>query len=329
MSSLDTYPLDPSGTSVNNLVQGEVCAVPNTGLRVFALRFGAFFATSLVLVDTANNQPLAKSQYYAAWRYNIPTSKYKKDICGLIVITDPAVSNTVKVNYQVVGGPYSVPETDVVAMLTRRLASARSPAWTDVLPHPPALTPADFTDDEFGFASLENAMNAVSGTIVNGRVSTYDAVLKYASDILGPYGTGIPTDAQGLMDAHVGDANAHPYYLKKSEVGNALLLAYAQVRRPKNVSPGDQTKTVTRNNVAFACNAYRALYGIPQKAMRIQIALARDFTNMVADVTLGAVQNYTHASALSANTRYFWRVSYQNTEGEWSPWSTATSFTTS
>lgn len=327
MSSV-TYPIDPTGTNANNLVQGEPHALPGGGIRVIALNFGAFFVNSLRVVDLATNQALTAAQFYTTWRYKVPTSKYKKDVCGLIVVTDATVSGSVLVDYQVVGGPYSAKEIDAVNVIVQRVTKLRPLAWGDLLPRPPVLTMRDFTDDEFGFERMENALDAVARTLVNGSVVTQDAVMDYAHTSATPYLAGTPSSITQAVANHVANPDDHSYYLKKSELPAILPAIYAAVRRPKNVSPAGQATGVVVKPTLIA-DTYHALYGVPQAQMRVQVAVVNDFSTTVLDQTINAaVTQFTLATNLSRTTKYYWRVCYQSTEGDWSPWSLPTTFTT-
>jgi hypothetical protein len=327
MPTLNQYPLDPSGVSVNNLVQGEAGSLA-TGLRVLALKNGAFFAASLKIKDVATNQFLTAAQFHAAWRYSVPTAQFKKDVCGLVVITDPTVGNSLLIDYQVVGGPYSTSEQEVVDLLTRRIPQARPAAWPTLLAAPPALTPADFTDDAFGFARVENVLNAVARTMAGGDPLAQDAVFKYTDDTILPYLDTAPTAFVDALAAHLTAADPHPYYLKKSELPALLPTAFPAVRRPSNVLPVNNAQAVALKP-ALEGIPYRALYGIPQAKLRVQISIKRDFSTLVLDQTIATPGvRYQTVTNLITKTKYYWRLAYQNTETEWSPWSLPTAFTT-
>lgn len=326
--ALNQYPLDPSGVSVNNLVRGETVTVPTTGLRVLCLRFGAFFAASLKIKDVASNTLLRPDQFHAAYRYKVPTSIFKKDVCGLIVIDDPGVGDTLQIDYQVVGGIYSGTEDSIVAMLKRRAPQNRPAMWRSLLGRLPSVTLKDFTDDKYGFARLENALNDVARLMVNGNAETQDALYNYTDTRTAPYTNNASPDFAAELAAHIAKADPHPYYLRKNELATTLPKVFAAVRRPKNFLPGDRATGVALKP-ALEGSAYRALYGVPQGKMQVQVATDGLFAKLVLDqTTTGVSVKYTLPVALTTKTKYFWRVRYQNTEAQWSEWSYTTSFTT-
>jgi len=328
MAVLNLYPLDPTGTNVNNLVRGEAAVIPPTGMRVIALKYGAFYADSLVIKDVATNTLLTKAQYHATWRYKVPTSQFKKDICGLIIITDASVGNQVLVDYQVVGGIYSGSEEAIVALINRRLGQNRPAAWSEILAKPPALTLKDFTDDDFGFARVENVLNEVARTMVNGHPETQDALYDYTDAAVDPNVGAVSQAFATALAVHTNRADAHPMYLLKSQAAGVMPKVFAPVRRPKNTLPTNKREGVAIKPTLEA-SVYRALYGIPQAKMQVQISTRLDFSQLTLDTVVnGVVTKYTATANLAVRTKYYWRVRYQNTEAEWSEWSYPTSFTT-
>jgi hypothetical protein len=328
MSVLNVYPLDPTGTNVNNLVRGESAVVKTIGPRFVAPRYGAFFAESLKIKDVNSNTLLRPDQFYATWRYKVPTSLFKKDVCGLIVITDAGISNNLLIDYQVVGDVYSASEEAIVDLISRRLTGVRSAGWHPILAKPPALLLKDFTDDEYGFARVENALNDVATTMVDSNPLAQDAVYGYVDVKAAPYlNAASPAFATELAN-HKIKGDPHPYYLRKTELAAIIPKVFAPVRRPKHLLPVDRAVAVALKPTLEA-NTYRALYGIPQAKMQVQIATDSAFTKFVLDqTTTTPVTKYTVSINLITKTKYFWRVRYQNTEAQWSEWSYTTSFTT-
>lgn len=326
--ALNIYPLDPTGKNVNNLVRGEPVVVATTGIRVAALKFGSFYAKSLAIRDVATNTLLRPDQFYATWRYSVPTSQFKQDVCGLIVILDPGVGNNLLVDYQVVGGVYSESEAATANLLGRRAGTTRSTAWRPLLSRPSALTTKDFTDDEFGFARLENVLDKVARTMINGSPETQDAIYAYVDNRSAPYLSEASPAFANELKTHVEKTNPHPSYLLKSELADVMPKVFSAVRRPKNFLPLDRSTSVALKPNLEAGD-YLALYGVPQAKMQVQVASDSAFTKLALDQTINsAAKKYAVPINLVTKTKYFWRVRYQNTEAQWSEWSFTTSFTT-
>ena len=111
------YPLDPTGVSPDNLVSGELHTMVQRQTRAIATEYGAFYTNSLQVRDTSNNQLLvAGTHYYPAELYELPTARYGKEVCAIIVITDPTVSDQVSLQYQCVGGEFSTSQTARTAL---------------------------------------------------------------------------------------------------------------------------------------------------------------------------------------------------------------------
>lgn len=101
------------------------------------------------------------------------------------------------------------------------------------------------------------------------------------------------------------------------------------VRRPTNVTPADGA-TGVMETPTLTGNAFYSLYGLAQAGSEWQVATDADFANVVytgAEATSGASHTVA-AGQLQVDTVYFWRCRYQDTEGQWSPWSAPTGFST-
>jgi hypothetical protein len=103
------------------------------------------------------------------------------------------------------------------------------------------------------------------------------------------------------------------------------------VATPTNTSPASGTTGVNPGQVLTA-SAFAALYGYTHANSQWQISTSSGFGTTVYDSgTSGSATTTltTDASYLSTSTTYYWRVRYKASDGTWSAYSTAFSFTTS
>ena len=106
------YQLDKTGTNPDNIVIGELHILNGLPNRVLVPRYGAYYTESVSVYDNLTNLKLKKSEQFLCLELvQEATLRYGKEICTIILITDPNVSNDVSIDYQVVGGNYqsSVP----------------------------------------------------------------------------------------------------------------------------------------------------------------------------------------------------------------------------
>jgi hypothetical protein len=198
------YPLDPTGVNPNNLIQGEIQNLTaNRNVRAIAPNYGAFFTESLIVTDMATNQVLTPStQYYAAELYELPTDRYGKQICAIILITDPTVSNQVSLQYQTLGGPYGTSATAIIQQIENLQLDTRPVAWGDILGRPSAFPPAFHLHDigdVYGFEYLVHAVDRVRTAIETNQAGALDLFYSYIDQIFaqfeGSFGSNISSAA--------------------------------------------------------------------------------------------------------------------------------------
>ena len=76
MPNIIKYPLDPTGISITNLVQGEVHTLVNRPIRCVATMYGGYYANSMVITDLNTNVILNANQWYPGELYDVPTALY-------------------------------------------------------------------------------------------------------------------------------------------------------------------------------------------------------------------------------------------------------------
>lgn len=102
------------------------------------------------------------------------------------------------------------------------------------------------------------------------------------------------------------------------------------VKTPTNVSPANGTTNIGQTPTLTGSTMY-SLYGLSMAASQRQISTVSNFATTVVntgDVAGTSVSYNVSSGVLSANTTYYWRVRYKDSNGNYSDWSTATTFTT-
>ena len=302
-TQLPRYPLDPTGVSPDNLVVGEQHTLPNRTIRALATLYGAFFTESVVVRDRSNNQVLQKNvQYTATELYEFPTGRWGKEICGIILITDQAVSNEVEIDYQALGGEYSTNVDAIVSMFNEAMLE-RPVSWPNILGQPDEFNPAaHFHDigDIYGFEYVVNALERLRSAVLVGDAASHDEILKYVDR----QDTDIRADtalvASHLTD-HVSNTN-NPHSTTKAQVGLDLVENYP-------VATTTQAQNGTGN--AYMTPALVKLAITPELTpFQSHIAnTSNPHSTTASQVGLGSVQNFAiatqaEAEAGSLNTAY-------------------------
>lgn len=254
------YPLDPTGVSPDNLVVGEQHTLPNRTIRAFAPLYGAFFTESLVLRDRTTGQVLVRNtQYRAAELYEFPTGRWGKEICGIILVTDPTVSNDVEVQYQALGGEYSTNMDAIINMFNEAMLD-RPVAWPDIIGKPDEFNPAaHFHDagDIYGFEYVVNALERLRQAILTGDAASHDEILKYVDR----QDADIRADMDVIQDTmtdHMSNVN-NPHNTTKAQVGLGLVENYpiaTSEQAASGTGNGYMTPALTKSVVDTAISPF-------------------------------------------------------------------------
>lgn len=204
------YPLDPTGVNPDNLVQGELHTLLARQTRVVAPTYGAFYSGSLVVRDTSNNQVLVKNvQYYAAELYEVPSAKFGKEVCAIVVITDASVSNNISLEYQAVGGEFSAAATAIVQQIEALNLDARPVQWGSIIEKPSEYPPSHHLHDIgdiYGFEYVVHALDRIRAAILMGDDLSHDTIYQYVDSVKAELEQGAQT-VQNNLQAHLSDTN--------------------------------------------------------------------------------------------------------------------------
>lgn len=172
------YPLDLTGNNPNNLVTNEVQELPVGTNRAIVPNYGAFYAQSLVVRDTATGQTLIPhTQYKAVQLYQEATVASGLEVTAVIVITDPAVGNEVSYDYQAIGGEFSYNVFSLRQMVEALDLDNRPVVWGEIIGTPDRFPPAPHLHDAgdlYGFEYIVQALDAVRYAIMMGTDATFE-----------------------------------------------------------------------------------------------------------------------------------------------------------
>ena len=105
MANPTRYIVDLTGVNPNNRVEGELHSLPNKINRSVAPTYGPYYTESLEVYDATTNNKLTRDIHYKCLDVvGLPTAQSGKEICTILVITNPSVGNIVSINYQALGG---------------------------------------------------------------------------------------------------------------------------------------------------------------------------------------------------------------------------------
>ena len=182
MPNIIKYPLDPTGISITNLVQGEVHTLVNRPIRCVATMYGGYYANSMVITDLNTNVILNANQWYPGELYDVPTALYGLPVYALVVISDTSVSNNISLQYQVVGGEFSTSETALINLINTLNVDNRPVDWPNIILKPSEYPPSEHlhnAGDIYGFEYVVHAIERVKSAIEYGSAVYQDKLYEY------------------------------------------------------------------------------------------------------------------------------------------------------
>lgn len=207
MPTIVTYPVDLTGTNPNNLVIGEEVDLAALSTLLIVPAHGTFFEQGLIVRDFYTQQPLVKQVDYVVAQLD-PTATIRaggKACYQLIIVKNESI-NKITLQYQCVGGEYSL-SVEAIAEFIAMLENDNRPiTWGMLIGTPSVFPPAPHTTnayDTFGFSDLIFAIGRLGDKIAGGDANALEAVYNYIDIAVG----GGSSNVAKLAEAIAGTAN--------------------------------------------------------------------------------------------------------------------------
>jgi hypothetical protein len=223
------YPEDPTGINPNNLVINEPHDLGPARNRAFVPNYGSYFTESMIVTEAATGRVLTKGVHYiAAQLQQDATLAMDKEICAVVVVTDPAVRDSLLFTYQVVGGVFSTSASALAKMIENLDIDERAVEWGSILGKPTAFPPAPHLHDIgdlYGFEYLVEALDALRNAILIGDEAAHDELRQFINYQDGLLQAQI-TEQRADFEAHENN-KANPHAVTQAQVGLGLVQNYA------------------------------------------------------------------------------------------------------
>lgn len=187
---------------------------------------------------------------------------------------------------------------------------------------------AQITTDKNAAAqsATDAAVAADRAEAVDTNVSEQVAAAKASADNAAAAAAAAGQGAGFPQDGSVGDV------LMLADGGQVAWGSMPAVAAPSNVSPAAGLTNVSSIS-NFVGSAFYSLYGKVQASRQARMSLTADFSALVWDSgeIAGASTSVvapTLEGLIPLSTQAHWQIRYKDADGAWSPWSSATSFTT-
>lgn len=291
------YPEDPTGINPNNLVINEPHDLGPARNRAFVPNYGSYFTESMIVTEATTGRVLTKGVHYiAAQLQQDATLAMDKEICAVVVVTDPDVLDSLLFTYQVVGGVFSTSASALAKMIENLDIDERAVEWGSVIGIPSAFPPAPHLHDIgdlYGFEYLVEALDALRNAILIGDEAAHDELRQYINYQDGLIQADL-TDLRGDFEAHENN-KTNPHAVTKLQVGLGNVFdfttasgteAQAGVREDRYMTPLLTAMAITTQALA-PLNAHIADKTNPHQVTKLQVGL-------------GNVLDYTTASGTEA-----------------------------
>lgn len=215
------YALDPTGLNPDNLVIAEEHQTTANSVRAVAPNSGAFFAESMLVYDSdTNTQLTAGTDYKCVELLQDATLKYGKEICVLLLIINPAVSSSVTITYQAVGGQFQYDGSAIANLYETVIKDNRPVDWENVLNRPLEYPPTmhnHLLEDVYGFEPVVAAIERVRNAILLSDVPAFEAVIDWMNARANQISTAL-NELTTVVQEH-NDARDNPHVVTKAQVG--------------------------------------------------------------------------------------------------------------
>lgn len=275
MSDLLVLPLDPTGKATTNDITGESQAIGTNAVRAFATNYGAFFASSLKLVDKASGLTLTNAQYFTAVIYDLATAKYaavlSDTLVGIVVITDPTVGPNLTVSYQALGGGYQSPLTSLVSDLLGYEPPTRSTAWPSVIDRLSTAPASQALHDagQAGMITFEyvvHALDRLTQLAIMGDPVSQAGVEAYADAMEAGQLTGLNAVLTNLYQHEANTSNPH-------EVTAAQVGAMTTAQQDAAIAVEVSNRTTSDNQLTATLTAHETNYSNPHQVTLAQLGM--------------------------------------------------------
>jgi hypothetical protein len=203
------YPFDPTGTRAANKIVGEQQIINGVAYRDYHFivpKFGPIFADGAVVkyrpVSGVQRTLVEGVDFYFSHWFISASRACAKPIYGSISLLNTQLTGLITLDYQTLGGIWTIDEQQIAAILADNLHNPRITAWDEVSNMPTAFPPIDHAWDLVDMVGAKDIVTAIQGI---------EAVLRQ-------------TGEGGITD-HIANLD-NPHQTNKSQIGLGSVLNF-------------------------------------------------------------------------------------------------------
>ncbi|AQT28062.1 minor tail protein [Vibrio phage pVa-21] len=228
------YPLDLRGDRESNRVE-ENHTLGTQQYRAFALKNGPFYTKDLAVRERNSGKLLKRGDdYECVFFYEDLTALTPgKEICGVIVVHNTAVSTDVTVSANIVGGPFAQSAQAIQDAIDALEINNKNTYWQNVIDKPDLFQPTphmhDF-GDIFGLEFLIDVLGHIRDTLMIGDNAQFEQVRARID--------ALESTLRTLHQEHLDDLN-NPHQVSAEQVNCYDKERIDQIVQVLNVALGD------------------------------------------------------------------------------------------
>jgi hypothetical protein len=287
--NLYRYSLDKTGQSKDNYVTGDAHAIGTSPVRAIAPNYGAFFASSMEIVDSFTQKPLDGTQFEFQFLHEEASRLVGQEVYGVVVITDPTVGPNVELSYQALGGQYSRPIAAIANEVATLANDNRTVSYANVTDRPDTFKPVPHmhaVGDAYNWDYVVSALEMILNAMTLIKASSYDSTLNYVDQQAALRDADIANLAQALA-AHIANkSNPHQVTLAQVDAYSSAQVNNLITTETTARNAGDTT--LTNNITAHATRT--------DNPHQVTAAQAGGYTSAQADSNLNAITTALNAT---------------------------------
>jgi hypothetical protein len=276
--TIQTYPFDLTGNLASNLITGEqqiLTAGSSPNFHIVVPKLAPYFKNSLVVKFQAVNGPVQTlvegKDYYCTHLFHDASLACASPIFGSVSFLDWTLQGVVWLQYQTLGGIWTLDDAAIAQILADRLHNPRITTWEQVTNQPVTFPVIDHEWNLTDLVGMSDVVTAIQGV---------EEMLRQ-------------TGQTGLADHIANHNNPHQVTAAQVGLGNVPNFAKATTADAQAGTRDDLFMTPAMTAAAISV--------LPSSGLAAHIA---DHTNphqvTAAQVGLGNVKNYGVASSADA-----------------------------
>lgn len=184
-----SYVLDPTGTSPNNLVSNDIFTVtPNSNTAIVPTA-GMYFANSLVVTDSNTGAIKTRNTDFICIELSGEmTGKYGQEINAAVLWLGTGGTTSISLQYQCLGGGNNYNNTQLQELIQSTVATSQQLEWYNILNKPNLYTPnnhVNMLSDIYGFEPVVYAIERLSKLINLGNTASFQALIDWVTQQVG------------------------------------------------------------------------------------------------------------------------------------------------